>query len=112
MANDKPTSLRMGFGYGQARAAGLGGLRAARSPRQINKITEENKADRKATSILREAAKDPGWKGYLEHRIAEKCSSVDIADELYWMERYWRMRTQGHSVAWCLKHHWPAENLN
>jgi hypothetical protein len=49
MTNDKPTSQRMGFGYGQARAAGLGGVRASRSPRQVNKIIQENKSAREAT---------------------------------------------------------------
>ena len=58
MTNDKPTSLRMGFGYGQARAAGLGGVRASRSPRQVNQILKENKSARDATESLREYAKD------------------------------------------------------
>jgi hypothetical protein len=37
MANDPPSNLRMGFGYHQARAAGLGGLRQDKSPRQVNR---------------------------------------------------------------------------
>ena len=106
MANDQPTSLRMGFGYGQARAAGLGGIRAPRSPNQVNKITRANKANKEAIEALRETAKDPQWRAYLEHRAQEGCSSEVIADEFYWMERYTRARARGSSVDWCLKRHW------
>jgi hypothetical protein len=106
MANDQPTSLRMGFGYGQARAAGLGGIRASRSPRQVNQITEENKKTRHALETLREMAKDPEWAPYIKHRIAEGCSADVMADEAYWMDRYSRMRRRGFSVAGCLKYHW------
>jgi hypothetical protein len=74
MKNDRPTSLRMGFGFGQARAAGLGGIRPPRSPNQVNKITRANKANREAIEALREAAKDPQWKPYLEHRAQAGCS--------------------------------------
>jgi hypothetical protein len=105
--NDPPTSLRMGFGYGQARAAGLGGIRASRSPRQVNEITKENKEARQAIGKLHEIAKDPVWKPYIEHRVAEGCSAAEIADEYYWMDRYLRMRRRLYSVAYCLKYHWP-----
>src|SRR4051812_17920539 len=107
MSNDKPTSLRMGFGYGQARAAGLGGLRSARSPNQVNRITKENKANREAIKDLRDAARDPGWAPYLKHRAQEGCSAEAIAEEFYWMQRYFRMRQRGFSVAGALKYHWP-----
>jgi hypothetical protein len=106
MANDQPTSLRMGFGYGQARAAGLGGIRASRSPFQVNKITVENKKTRHALETLREMAKDREWDAYIKHRVAEGCSADVIADEAYWMDRYSRMRRRGHSVSGCLKYHW------
>ena len=92
MANDPPTNLRMGFGYHQARAAGLGGIREARSPRQVNHFIAESKATREATAELREAAKDPEWVAFITHRIAEGRSARDIAEELYWMKRYTRMR--------------------
>lgn len=107
MANDKPTSLRMGFGYGQARAAGLGGVRQDRSPRQVNKITKANKSFRVNLPALQEAAKDPDLVPLLVHRAAEGCTPKQIAEELYWMERYSRNRSKGRSVAWCLKYHWP-----
>jgi hypothetical protein len=107
MVNDKPTSLRMGFGYGQARAAGLRGVRPSRSPNQVNRITRENKASREAMKALQEFAKDPAWGPYLKHRAAEGCSAEMIAEELQWMERYFRMRQRGFSVTWCLKYHWP-----
>jgi len=110
MTNDKPTSLRMGFGYGQARAAGLGGVLAPRSPRQVNKIQKENKAARNATETLREAAKDSEWVPLIKHRIAEGLSAEEISDEIYWIERYARMRSRGFSVAGCLKYHWPYSN--
>jgi hypothetical protein len=97
----------MGFGYGQARAAGLGGIRASRSPGQVNKITKENKESRHAIEKLREIAKDPEWKPYIEHRIAQGHSASEIAEEYYWMERYSRMRRRHYSVSFCLKHHWP-----
>lgn len=105
--NDPPTNLRMGFGYGQARAAGLGGVRASRSPRQVNKITLENREVRQAIDSLRRAALDPAWHPYISHRVAEGCSAAAIAEEWQWMERYSRMRMRGYSIGYCLKYHWP-----
>ena len=107
MANDKPTSLRMGFGYGQARAAGLGGVRASRSPRQVNKILQENKSDRDATASLREAAKDYHWALLITHRIEEGQTPQEISNEIYWIKRYAWARGKGHSLASRLKRHWP-----
>jgi hypothetical protein len=71
MKNDKPTSLRRGFGYEQARAAGLGGVLASRSPRQVNKILKEKKSTRSATELLRESAQDPDWVPLIKYRVAE-----------------------------------------
>lgn len=106
MANDHPTSLRMGFGYRDARAAGLGGIRADRSPRQYNKIVDENKAEREALNSLREAAKDPEWIPLIEHRVAEKLAAQRIANEIAWTERYTKWRARGYSIEYCLRHHW------
>jgi hypothetical protein len=107
MANDPPTNLRMGFGYHQARAAGLGGVRASRSPRQVNRIIEENKADRWAVQALRDAAKEPKWAEYLTHRVAEGCGPQVIWDELERMKAYSKYGARGYSLSWCLRHWTP-----
>lgn len=106
MANDQPTSLRMGFGYYQARAAGLGGVRADRSPRQYNKIIDDNKAEREALESLREAARDPEWIPLIKHRGAEQVTAQRIAKEIYWTKRYIKWRARGCSIEYCLRHHW------
>jgi hypothetical protein len=109
MTNDKPTSLRMGFGYGQARSAGLGGVLAPRSPRQVNRIIRGNKSAREATEALREAAKDSDWVRLIKHRVADGQTPEAISEEIYWIERYARARKR-FSLAWCLRHHWPYSN--
>jgi hypothetical protein len=106
MANDDPTSLRMGFGFHQARAAGLGGVRASRSPRQVNRHIKDNKAAREAIRHLQEAQKDEEWHPFIRHRIDEGRTAQEISDELRWIDRYARMRARGYSVAWCLRYHW------
>lgn len=106
MANDDPTSLRMGFGYRQARAAGLGGIRAPRSSRQVNSIIRENRANHEATEKLRAAVQNPDWIPLVEHRAAQGLTAEKIEDEIYWIERYARMRARGYSVAFCLRYHW------
>jgi hypothetical protein len=106
MVNDKPTHLRMGFGYGQARAAGLGGLRTPRSPRQVNKIANGNRTLRAATDQIREFAKDPEWVPLIKHLVSEGLPAEEISDELYWVRRYAWAKTKGFSLAWRLKHHW------
>jgi hypothetical protein len=107
MTNDKPTSLRMGFGYGQARAAGLGGVRASRSPRQVNKILQENKSARDATESLREYVKDLNWALLITHRVEEGNTPEQINEEISWIRRYAWARSKGYSLAFRLKHHWP-----
>src|ERR1700682_551328 len=94
--NDPPTSLRMGFGYGQARAAGLGGIRASRSPRQVNKIIEENKSAREATEALREYAKDVDYAILITHRVEEGCTPEQINEEIFWIRRYAWSRSKGY----------------
>ena len=107
MTNDKTTSQRMGFGYGQARAAGLGGVRASRSPRQVNKIIQENKSAREATEALREYAKDPDYAILITHRAEEGSTPAQINEEISWIRRYAWARSKGYSLASRLKHHWP-----
>ena len=107
MANDQPTSLRMGFGYGQARAAGLGGIRASRSPNQVNKIIQENKSTREAIESLREYAKDSAYAILITHRAEEGCTAEHINEEISWIRRYAFARSRGYSFAFRLKHHWP-----
>lgn len=71
MANDDPTSLRMGFGYRQARASGLGGLRPDRSPNQVNKYVSASKA---AREIRREVEADPEWGPFVAHWLKDNAA--------------------------------------
>jgi hypothetical protein len=108
MANDPPTTLRMGFGFRQARAAGLEGIRAPRSPRQVHRYIKDSKATREAIRGLRDAAKDLEWVPFITHRVSEGRSEQEIWDELYWIKCYVRMRARGYSVAYCLRHYWRS----
>lgn len=108
MVNDKPTNQRMGFGYGEARAAGLGGIRADRSPRQVNKIIKENQSARKGISELKQFLEDPEWMPLIKFRAAEGIRADDIANEIYWIKRYaWARLEKRFSLEYCLKRHWP-----
>jgi hypothetical protein len=83
MANDHPTSLRMGFGYHQARASGMGGIRADRSPRQVNRYIKDSKDAREATRRLREEiANDPEWVPFVEHWVCEGLSAPEVFQSL------------------------------
>jgi len=108
MANDKPTSLRMGFGYNQARRAGLDGLREARSPRQVNRIYRERKEGKELVDELqRRAANDPDFGRLIVHRLREGVTLEDIYTEIYWIDRFafWRIKKR-FSLDRCLKRHW------
>lgn len=84
MANDDPTSLRMGFGYHQARAAGMGGIRTARSSKQVNRLIRANEVTRKATVWLREEVEhDPDWIPFVEHWAKAGLTADEIATSLY-----------------------------
>jgi hypothetical protein len=100
MANDPPTTLRMGFGYNQARAAGLGGLRADRSPRQVNRLIHDRKPVREATRYLRESIeRDPEWTPFVEHWIREGLTALDIAESLGNAKRDVLLRQKGwHNI--------------
>ena len=71
MANDPPTTLRMDFGYRKARAAGMGGIRADRSPKQASRIIKENKRERDAAKAADELRSDPGWKQFVDWHLSE-----------------------------------------
>lgn len=90
MANDQPTSLRMGFGYNQARKSGMGGLRTDRSPNQVNKIIDERRV---AKSIREEIERDPEWGPFVEHWIRKKLPARDVLQSL-WNAQHdaWRRR--------------------
>jgi hypothetical protein len=95
----------MGFGYHQARAAG-GGVRESRSPRQVNRYIKDSRETREAIVELRGTANDPEWTPLIEHRIKAGCTAAQIADEIYWIRRYARMRAKGYSAEKCLRYHW------
>jgi hypothetical protein len=97
----------MGFGYGQARAAGLGGIRASRSPSQVNKIIQENKSAREAIESLREYAKDADYAILITHRAEEGCTAEEINEEIGWIRRYAFSLSRGYSLAFRLKYNWP-----
>jgi hypothetical protein len=97
----------MGFGYHQARAAGLGGIRESRSPRQVNLHIKDAKANRNAVQYLRDKAKDPNWELLIRFRAAEGRCAEEIESEVYWIDRYARARTKGYSLAYRLRYHWP-----
>jgi hypothetical protein len=103
MANDRPTSLRMGFGYGQARASGLGGIRADRSPNQVNHYISESKVARK---LREEVEADPGWGPFVEHWIRDGMSAQVTYDALWRARAYMRQKERGFSLKWRMRHWW------
>lgn len=100
MANDPPINRRMVFGYKQARAAGLGGVRPSRSPRQVNRCIKESKEARLSVSFLRdEIGNDLEWEPFIRHRVREGCGTHEIACELYLMQTYMFEKESGLSLA-------------
>ena len=95
MANDPPTSLRMGFGHHQARAAGLGGIRPSRSPRQFNKAVKENQAWRK---LRAECDKDGGWLRFVMHWNEEGLGAEEILVSLTRAKNYLNWKRIGLST--------------
>lgn len=103
MANDPPTSLRMGFGYHQARQSGMGGIRQDRSPNQVNKAVNESKAARR----LRDAVEtDPDWGPFVEHWIRDGMSAEITYDALYRAQAYLRYKARGYSLDYRLRYWW------
>jgi hypothetical protein len=107
MRNDPPSTLRRIHGYQQARAAGLGGIRADRSPKQFNRAVDEQKATREAMRELVEAKNDPEWVPFIVFRAREGRAALEIATELYWIKRFAWAKAQGFSLAGRLRYHWP-----
>ena len=96
----------MGFGYGQARAAGLGGIRTSRSPNQVNEYIKDKKIERGAIGSLREHVADPEWEPLVKHRVVDGRSAQQIDEEIYWIKRYAWAKSKGYSLAYRLKFHW------
>jgi hypothetical protein len=73
----------MGFGYHQARAAGLRGLRTDRSPNQVNRIIDNRKTERAGICYIRGMVEsDPEWGPFVEHWVSEGLSADDVSSAL------------------------------
>ncbi|UFS76919.1 MULTISPECIES: hypothetical protein [unclassified Tardiphaga] len=103
MTNDNPTSLRMGFGYHQARKSGLGGIRADRSPNQVNRDTRENKA---ARQLREEAEADPDWGPFIEHWILDGISAEVTLNALWRSQAYMSFKSRGYSRKTTSRYWW------
>jgi hypothetical protein len=90
----------MGFGYRQARAAGLGGLRSDRSPRQVNRFVNDRKSEREAAAWLREqVANDPEWGPFVEHWVRKGLSASEVQQSLANAQfDVWLRRKQFHRL--------------
>jgi hypothetical protein len=104
MANDDPTSLRMGFGHHQARRAGLGGVRPDRSPRAVNKITRDNKLVKR---LLDELESDPDWKPFVVHWLTCGLSVEATRESLNRAKLYARYRARGYKREQIVDVLWP-----
>lgn len=104
MANDNPTSLRMGFGYDQALQAGLGGLRADRSPRAVNKIARANKL---VKELFNEIEADPDWGPFIEHWLSNGFTIEATRDSLDRAKLYARYRARGYKREQIVDWVWP-----
>lgn len=100
MANDDPTSLRMGFGYHQARAAGLGGVREARSPRQVNQHINSAQMARK---LRAEVMNDGEWGPLVKHLIEQGVGPVDAFDVLGRAKMYMWLKRKGFPLKYRLR---------
>lgn len=104
MANDHPTSLRMLFGYYNARQAGLGGVRADRSPREINKISRSNKLIKE---LLREVETDPEWEPFVVHWIKNGFSIESTMASLQRAKSYAWYKSRGYKRQDIVDYVWP-----
>ena len=100
MANDPPTALSMRFGYHQARASGLGGVRESRSPRQVNKFIEESQVARK---LRAEVEKDTEWGPFVKHWIEDSRSADETFRALYRAQMYVWLKRKGYSLKYRLR---------
>jgi|KBSSwiStaDraftv2_1062776.scaffolds.fasta_scaffold341951_3 hypothetical protein len=84
MRNDPPTTLRRVYGYHQARASGVGGVRADRSPRQVNRYWAERKEANENIEYVRQIVDaDPEWLPFVLHWKGEGLTVAQIADSLH-----------------------------
>jgi IS1 family transposase len=102
MANDPPSHLRMGFGYPQARAAGLRGLRRDRPPKEVNRIIDSRKSERETIRQVQEVVEnDPEWRPFVEHWIREGVSADEILYSLRLAEYdAWRRQHARPAARW------------
>lgn len=87
----------MGFGYHQARAAGLDGLRQDRSPRQVNLEIGERKI---ARQLRAEVEKDPDWGPFVEHWVKSKLPAKDVLQALWNAQYDASFRRKGYHRLW------------
>src|SRR5258708_7961918 len=81
MANDDPTSLRMGFGYQQARAAGVTGFKSPPSVSKMNFHLSEAAATRKLQDIRQ---RHPSIEKFLRRVIeVQTAAKRGTAGEIY-----------------------------
>jgi len=79
----------MGFGYKQARAAGLRGIRADRSPGQVNRTVAKSKEERECVYYLRAAVEaDPEWGPFIAHWVNEGLSAEATYQSLICARHY------------------------
>jgi predicted transcriptional regulator len=103
MANDHPTSLRLGFGYHQARKSGLGGIRPDRSPNQVNRYVSGSKA---AREITREIENDPEMGEFVVHWIQNGISAEETLEDMSRLRQFMRMKKTGYSLPYRIKYCW------
>jgi hypothetical protein len=93
----------MGFGFYQARASGLGGVRADRSPNQVNRYISESKAARK---LREEVESDCAWGPFVDHWIRDGMSAEVTQDALCRARTFMRMKAKGFSLKWRMRFIW------
>jgi hypothetical protein len=86
MANDDPTSLRMGFGYQQARASGVTGFESPSSPYRMNFLMQWRAAEKKLRKIIeRNPSLEPIVREIIAAQTVAGCWSIDqIIAELWY----------------------------
>jgi hypothetical protein len=86
MANDDPTSLRMGFGYQQARRAGMTGFKSPPSVAEMNLHLSEAAATRKLQAIVQ---RHPSIKNFLRKVMdVQKAAGFGTAEQIYYALLY------------------------
>lgn len=89
MANDAPTSLRMGFGHRAAHAAGVSNFSIGNSRRWIEK--QKTYRARVAT-LRREAQRDPEWGDFIHHWITQGLSEDETLTALHRAKEFMKRR--------------------